>query len=130
MKFATPIFCRSVSTSTDPQEAADIANKIVAVYQDKRVEEEKEILNRAVATMNEEVVKAAESKWTKRPLKSLAFATKNTLSILIRKARKTRRRRSTAIVVKQEGEVNDAEAQGRDALVQTASKSRSSKAKT
>src|SRR6188472_1063346 len=34
--------------STDPQEAADIANKIVAVYQDKRVEEEKEILNRAV----------------------------------------------------------------------------------
>ena len=43
--------------STDPQEAADIANKIVAVYQDKRVEEEKEILNRAVASMNEEVAK-------------------------------------------------------------------------
>ena len=42
---------------TDPQEAADIANKIVAVYQEKRVEEEKEILNRAVATMNEEVAK-------------------------------------------------------------------------
>jgi uncharacterized protein involved in exopolysaccharide biosynthesis len=41
----------------DPQEAADIANKIVAVYQDKRVEEEKDILNRAVATMNEEVTK-------------------------------------------------------------------------
>ena len=43
--------------STDPQEAADIANKIVAVYQDKRVEEEKEILNRAVGSMNEEVAK-------------------------------------------------------------------------
>ena len=43
--------------STNPQEAADIANKIVAVYQDKRVEEEKEILNRAVTTMNEEVSK-------------------------------------------------------------------------
>src|SRR6185436_12526561 len=43
--------------STNPQEAADIANKIVAVYQDKRVEEEKEILNRAVSTMNEEVSK-------------------------------------------------------------------------
>ncbi|CAA9233002.1 MAG: hypothetical protein AVDCRST_MAG42-1234 [uncultured Chthoniobacterales bacterium] len=43
--------------STDPQEAADIANKIVAVYQDKRVDEEKEILNRAVASMNEEVGK-------------------------------------------------------------------------
>ena len=43
--------------NTDPQEAADIANKIVAVYQDKRVDEEKEILNRAVTTMNEEVSK-------------------------------------------------------------------------
>src|SRR5205823_4728045 len=43
--------------NTNPQEAADIANKIVAVYQDKRVEEEKEILNRAVTTMNEEVSK-------------------------------------------------------------------------
>src|SRR6202790_2863807 len=42
---------------TNPQEAADIANKIVAVYQNKRVEEEKEILNRAVEAMNEEVVK-------------------------------------------------------------------------
>src|SRR6185312_1710155 len=42
---------------TNPQEAADIANKIVSVYQNKRVDEEKEILNRAVATMNEEVAK-------------------------------------------------------------------------
>ncbi len=42
---------------TNPQLAADIANKIVAVYQDKRVEEEKEIMNRAVASMNEEVGK-------------------------------------------------------------------------
>src|SRR5205807_2363173 len=42
---------------TNPQEAADIANKIVAVYQDTRVEEDKEILNRAVSTMNEEVSK-------------------------------------------------------------------------
>jgi succinoglycan biosynthesis transport protein ExoP len=43
--------------NTNSQEAADIANKIVAVYQDKRVEEEKEIMNRAVSTMNEEVSK-------------------------------------------------------------------------
>src|SRR4051794_9042728 len=43
--------------NTDPKEAADIANKIVAVYQDKRVEEEKDILNRSVSTMNEQVVK-------------------------------------------------------------------------
>src|SRR5881392_2004272 len=42
---------------TNPQEAADIANEIVAVYQDKRVEEEKDILNRAVSTMNEQVTK-------------------------------------------------------------------------
>jgi succinoglycan biosynthesis transport protein ExoP len=41
----------------NPQLAADIANKIVAVYQDKRTEEEKEILNRAVSSMNEEVSK-------------------------------------------------------------------------
>src|SRR6516162_3288428 len=42
---------------TNPQLAADIANKIVTVYQDTRVDEEKEILNRAVTTMNEEVAK-------------------------------------------------------------------------
>lgn len=41
----------------NPQEAADIANKIVAVYQDKRVEEEKQMMNRAVSTMNEQVAK-------------------------------------------------------------------------
>src|SRR5438477_168992 len=39
----------------NPQVAADVANKIVSVYQDKRVEEEREILNRAVTAMNEEV---------------------------------------------------------------------------
>ncbi|MDQ6860746.1 MAG: polysaccharide biosynthesis tyrosine autokinase [Verrucomicrobiota bacterium] len=43
--------------STDPQEAADIANKIVAVYQDTRVQEEKEIMNRALVSMNDEVAK-------------------------------------------------------------------------
>ena len=42
---------------TDPQLAADIANKIVAVYQNTRVEEEKEIMNRAVESMNAEVAK-------------------------------------------------------------------------
>ncbi|CAN5210014.1 exopolysaccharide regulatory tyrosine autokinase VpsO [soil metagenome] len=43
--------------NTDPQEAADIANKIVAVYQDTRVDEEKEVMNRAIASMNEEVAR-------------------------------------------------------------------------
>ncbi|HEY0369057.1 MAG TPA: polysaccharide biosynthesis tyrosine autokinase [Chthoniobacterales bacterium] len=42
---------------TDPQLAADVANKIVAVYQDTRVQEEKEILNRALSSMNDEVAK-------------------------------------------------------------------------
>src|SRR6059058_4537438 len=42
---------------SNPQLAADIANKIVSVYQDRRVDEEKEILNRAVTVMNEEVGK-------------------------------------------------------------------------
>lgn len=41
----------------DPQLSADIANKIVAVYQDKRVEEEKDLIGRAVASMNEEVAR-------------------------------------------------------------------------
>ncbi len=42
---------------SNPQLAADIANKIISVYQDRRVQEEKEILNRAVTAMNEEVSK-------------------------------------------------------------------------
>jgi capsular exopolysaccharide synthesis family protein len=41
----------------NPREAADIANKIVDVYQDTRVEEEKEIMSRAVKTMDEQVAK-------------------------------------------------------------------------
>jgi polysaccharide biosynthesis transport protein len=41
----------------NPQLAAEIANKIVSVYQDKRIEEEKDILNRAVGSMKEEVSK-------------------------------------------------------------------------
>jgi polysaccharide biosynthesis transport protein len=42
---------------TNPQEAADIANKIVDVYQDTRVDEEKEIMSRAVKTMDDQVAK-------------------------------------------------------------------------
>jgi succinoglycan biosynthesis transport protein ExoP len=42
---------------TNPKLAADVANKIVAVYENERVDEEKEIMNRAVATMDEEVTK-------------------------------------------------------------------------
>jgi len=42
---------------TNPQEAADIANKIVDVYQETRVDEEKEIMSRAVKVMDDEVAK-------------------------------------------------------------------------
>ena len=42
---------------TNGQLAADVANKIVDVYQDTRVDEEKELMNRAVTTMNEQVTK-------------------------------------------------------------------------
>jgi polysaccharide biosynthesis transport protein len=45
----------------NPQLAADIANKIVSVYQDKRIEEEKDILNRAVGSMKDEVSKQQQS---------------------------------------------------------------------
>ncbi len=44
-----------------PQLAADIANKIVSVYQDKRIEEEKDILNRAVDSMKDEVSKQQQA---------------------------------------------------------------------
>ena len=81
--------------SVDPQEAADIANKIVAVYQDKRVEEEKDILNRAVTTMNEEVAKQQKAVADAGIKKSLASVMKSILSISIPRAKRIRRRRLT-----------------------------------
>src|SRR5437016_10729415 len=42
---------------SSPQLAADIANKIVSIYQDRRVQEETDVLNRAVTAMNEEASK-------------------------------------------------------------------------
>src|ERR1051326_9158200 len=45
----------------NPQLAAEIANKIVSVYQDKRIEEEKDILNRAVGSMKDEVSKQQQA---------------------------------------------------------------------
>ena len=94
--------------SVDPQEAADIANKIVAVYQDKRVEEEKDILNRAVTTMNEEVAKQQ---------KAVADAGTEVARIrdeehivdLNPEGKEDTEAPVNAIVVKQESEVNEAE---------------------
>jgi polysaccharide biosynthesis transport protein len=96
--------------STDPQEAADIANKIVAVYQEKRVEEEKDILNRAVSTMNEEVSK--QQKKVEESLINVArIRDEEHIVDLNPEGTEDTQAPVNNIVVKQEGEVNDAETQ-------------------
>jgi capsular exopolysaccharide synthesis family protein len=93
---------------TDPQQAADIANKIVAVYQDKRVEEEKDIMNRAVATMNEEVEKqrrtvaAAEAEVAR-------IRAEEQIVDLNPEGREDSQAPVDAIVLQQEKELNEAE---------------------
>ena len=94
--------------NTDPQEAADIANKIVAVYQEKRVQEEKEILNRAVETMNEEVVK--EERRVEAAEKEVArIRDEEHIVDLNPEGTEDSLTAANQNVVKQEGEVNDAE---------------------
>ncbi len=93
---------------TDPQEAADIANKIVAVYQDKRVQEEKAILNRAVETMNEEVTK--EERKVEAAAKEVArIRDEEHIVDLNPEGTEDSLTAANQNVVKQEGEVNDAE---------------------
>jgi succinoglycan biosynthesis transport protein ExoP len=93
---------------TNPQEAADIANRIVAVYQDKRVEEEKEILNRAVSTMNEEVAK--QQKRVEEAATEMAHIRDDEHIIdLNPEGTEDAQAPVNNMVVKQEGEVNDAE---------------------
>ncbi len=96
--------------STDPQEAADIANKIVAVYQDKRVEEEKDILNRAVATMNEEVAKQQKAV-DEAATEVGRIRDEEHIIDLNPEGKEDTEAPVNAIVVKQEQEVNEAEAQ-------------------
>ena len=93
----------------NPQEAADIANKIVAVYQDKRIDEEKEILNRAVGTMNEEVAK--EQKRVDDAAAEMARI-RDSEQIIDLNPEGTEDTQAPVnnIIVKQESEVNDAEA--------------------
>ncbi len=92
----------------DPQEAADIANKIVAVYQEKRVQEEREILNRAVATMNEEVAK--EEKRVEDAAAEVArIRDKEHIVDLNPEGTEDSLTADNQNVVKQQGEVNDAE---------------------
>ncbi len=93
---------------TNPQEAADIANKIVAVYQDKRVEEEKDILNKAVSTMNEEVVK--QKKIVDDAAAEVArIRDEEHIVDLNPEGTEDAQAPVNAVVVKQETEVNDAE---------------------
>jgi len=93
---------------TNAQEAADIANKIVAVYQDKRVEEEKEIMNRAVATMNEEVTKQ-QKKMDEAGAAVARIRDEEQIIDLNPEGTEDSQAPVNGIVIKQEGEVNDAE---------------------
>jgi len=95
---------------TNPQEAADIANKIVAVYQDKRVEEEKEIMNRAVTTMNEEVSK--EQKRVDDAASEMSrIRDEEHIVDLNPEGTEDTQAPINNMVIKQEGAVNDAETQ-------------------
>src|SRR5256885_899971 len=92
----------------NPQQAADIANKIVAMYQDKRTEEEREILNRAVASMNEEVAKQ-QKKVDDAAIEVGRIRDEEHIIDLNPEGTEDASAPVNNMVVKQEGEVNDAE---------------------
>jgi len=92
----------------DAKEAADIANKIVAVYQDKRVEEEKQIMNRAVVTMNEEVTKQ-QKKVDDAAAEVSRIRDDEHIVDLNPEGTEDAQTPLNSMVLKQEGEVNDAE---------------------
>jgi polysaccharide biosynthesis transport protein len=94
---------------TNAQEAADIANKIVSVYQDKRVEEEKDILNRAISTMNEEVVKQ-QKKVDDAAAEVNRIRDQEHIIDLNPEGTEDAKGPLDTVVLKQESEVNDAEA--------------------
>ncbi len=93
---------------TDPQLAADIANKIVAVYQNTRVEEEKDIMNRAVASMNEEVTKQ-QTKVDEAATEVAKIRDQEGIIDLNPEGTEDTQTPVNSIVLKQEQEVNDAE---------------------
>src|SRR5947209_4427143 len=94
---------------SNPQLAADIANKIVNVYQDRRVEEEKEILNRAVTAMNDEVEK--QQKRVEEARSEMAkIRDEEHIVDLNPEGTEDTQAPVNGMVVKQEQEVNDAEA--------------------
>jgi polysaccharide biosynthesis transport protein len=93
----------------NPQLAADIANKIVSVYQDRRVEEEKEVLNRAVAAMNDEVSKQQQRVEEARA-EMAKIRDEEHIVDLNPEGTEDTQAPVNGMVVKQEQEVNDAEA--------------------
>ena len=91
-----------------PQLAADIANKIVTVYQDRRVQEEKEILNRAVSAMNEEVGK--QQKRVEESREEMArIRDEEHIVDLNPEGTEDSQAPVNSMVVKQESEVNEAD---------------------
>ena len=94
--------------SPDPQEAADIANKIVSVYQSVRVEEEKEIMNRAVASMNEEVAKQ-QKKVDEASVEVSRIRDEEGIVDLNPEGTEDTQTAVNSIVMQQEKEVNDSE---------------------
>jgi len=94
---------------SNPQLAAEIANKIVSVYQDRRVEEEKEILNRAVNAMNEEVTKQQERVEQARSEMAKIRDQEHIVDLNPEGTEDTQAPVNN-MVLKQEGELNDSEA--------------------
>ncbi len=92
-----------------PQLAAEIANKIIAVYQDKRVEEEKDILNRAVGSMNEEVDKQ-QKKVDDAAIEVSRIRDAEHIVDLNPEGTEDAQTPLNSVVIKQEAEVNDVEA--------------------
>ena len=93
---------------SSPQLAADIANKIVSVYQDRRVQEEKEILNRAVTAMNEEVGKQ-QKRVEDAGIEMAKIRDEEHIIDLNPEGTEDSQAPVNGMVVKQETEVNDAD---------------------
>ena len=92
----------------DPHLAATIANKIVAVYQDKKVEEDKDILNQAIASMNEEVTKQ-EKRVDDAGAEVARIRKDEHIVDLNAEGKEDAESALNSVIIKQEGEVNDAE---------------------
>lgn len=94
----------------DAHLAAAIANKIVAVYQDTRVEEEKDIMNRAITSMNDEIVKQ-QKRVDEASAEVARIRDQEHIVDLNLEGKEDAETPLNTLVVKQEGQVNDAESQ-------------------